>query len=134
MAKILVPSMHFSSKLHLHASPHHPLSDSNNPRHGDLRHSGSLKDLQITAELLNSQPHPHKIVVAGNHDTGRFVSNDAVTTTRANGRGWNTCDSPLSPHHRNWIFQYLRSQDDWPGAAPEDIDILVTDRLLDISI
>lgn len=35
---------------------------------GDMTQSGSFKELQVTLDWLNAQPHPHKIVIAGNHD------------------------------------------------------------------
>lgn len=35
---------------------------------GDLTQSGSFEELQVALDWLKSQPHPHKIVIAGNHD------------------------------------------------------------------
>ncbi|KAG8824530.1 hypothetical protein FRC19_001598 [Serendipita sp. 401] len=35
---------------------------------GDLTHSGRFKHLEHTAAWLKELPHPHKIVIAGNHD------------------------------------------------------------------
>lgn len=36
---------------------------------GDLGNAGTVSELQAQIDWLNSLPHPHKIVVAGNHDT-----------------------------------------------------------------
>jgi predicted phosphodiesterase len=35
---------------------------------GDLTQSGSFEQLQLAIDWLRSQPHRHKVVVAGNHD------------------------------------------------------------------
>ena len=35
---------------------------------GDMTQAGSLQELQVTVDWLKAQPHPTKIVVAGNHD------------------------------------------------------------------
>jgi len=35
---------------------------------GDLTEGGTLSELQATLDWLHSQPHRHKIVIAGNHD------------------------------------------------------------------
>jgi hypothetical protein len=103
----------------------------------------------MTIAWLNAQPHPHKIVVAGNHDIlldkscdredkaesqrerlnwGKciYLENDAVTVTCANGRRLKIYGSPLSPCHGNWAFQYPRNQDKWSGTVPNDTDVLVT--------
>lgn len=101
---------------------------------GDLTQSGSLEELEASIAWLNSQPHPHKIVVAGNHDRlldrncSRskkatverkgldwgdciYLDNDTTTITCTNGRRLKIYGSPLSPRHGNWAFQYPRDQD-----------------------
>jgi len=35
---------------------------------GDLTRHGSLNDVQEFNDFLGTLPHPHKIVIAGNHD------------------------------------------------------------------
>ncbi|KAM5352369.1 hypothetical protein ACJ41O_005092 [Fusarium nematophilum] len=136
------------------------ISDTHNTQHelphgdilihaGDLTLSGSLEELQATISWLSSQPHPHKILVAGNHDilldkacdrlgTAAaeraeldwgdciYLEDEATTITCANGRRFKIYASPLTPRHGNWAFQYPRSQDVWAGTVPEDTDILVT--------
>ncbi|KAK0744283.1 Metallo-dependent phosphatase-like protein [Apiosordaria backusii] len=123
---------------------------------GDLTQSGSLQELQGTVTWLRAQPHPVKIVVAGNHDllldefytghhansfdnlTGKaackminwgdiiYLENSEATVTCANGRQLRVYGSPRSPRHGNWAFQYPRSEDVWTGATPEGVDILIT--------
>ncbi|KAH6612921.1 Metallo-dependent phosphatase-like protein [Chaetomium sp. MPI-SDFR-AT-0129] len=46
---------------------------------GDLTQSGTLAELQTTLAWLRSQPHPVKIVVAGNHDLLLDPSCDSTT-------------------------------------------------------
>ncbi|KAG9632525.1 hypothetical protein KCU69_g20257, partial [Aureobasidium melanogenum] len=36
---------------------------------GDLTQAGTPKELQAQLDWLNSLPHTHKVVIAGNHDT-----------------------------------------------------------------
>lgn len=117
---------------------------------GDLTQSGSLKELQATVDWLRAQPHPIKIVVAGNHDvlldpsyaaSGRvsseakgdldwgdliYLEDAATTVTCPNGRRLRVYGSPRSPRHGNWAFQYLRSDDVWAGTVPAGVDILIT--------
>lgn len=112
---------------------------------GDLTQSGTLKELQAALDWLRAQPHAHKIVIAGNHDTildpsrdpgderARLewgditcLCNESATVHCANGRRLLVYGSPLSPRHGNWAFQYPRSEDVWAGAVPDGVDVLVT--------
>ncbi|SCO77617.1 related to phosphoesterases [Fusarium oxysporum] len=116
---------------------------------GDLTQSGSLGELKATIAWLNSQPHTHKVVVAGNHDLlldqgcdrrGQaaaegecldwgdciYLENETTTVTCDSGRSLKIYGCPLSPRHGNWSFQYPRSKDVWSGTVPNDIDVLVT--------
>lgn len=112
---------------------------------GDLTQSGTLKELQAALDWLRAQPHAHKIVIAGNHDTildpsrdpgeerarldwgdMTYLCNESATIQCANGRRLLVYGSPLSPRHGNWAFQYPRSEDVWAGAVPDGVDILVT--------
>jgi predicted phosphodiesterase len=117
---------------------------------GDLTQSGFLKELQASVDWLRAQPHPIKIVIAGNHDlcldanfqhlTGHadtqgepldwgdiiYLQNTETTVTCHNGRSIRIYGSPYSPRHGNWAFQYPRSEDVWKGKIPDNIDILVT--------
>lgn len=112
---------------------------------GDLTQGGTLQELQAALDWLNAQPHAHKIVVAGNHDTildpsrdqggerarldwghVTYLCNESATVQCANGRRLLVYGSPLSPRHGNWAFQYPRSEDVWAGAVPGGVDILIT--------
>lgn len=121
---------------------------------GDLTQSGTLKELQAALAWLQSQPHPVKIVVAGNHDilldpdqdrSAPSAPDDAARQRRAlvwgdivylenaektivcpNGRHLRIYGSPLSPRHGNWAFQYPRPKDVWKDKAPPGVDILIT--------
>jgi calcineurin-like phosphoesterase family protein len=116
---------------------------------GDLTNSGSFEELQAAVRWLNSLPHAHKVIVAGNHDRllDRAVADDEgtkkerrrfewgnvvylqdqpVSITCSEKRRLNIFGSPWSPKHGNWAFQYVRSYDRWKDVIPSDIDILVT--------
>jgi predicted phosphodiesterase len=119
---------------------------------GDLTQSGSLAELQAAVSWLRTQPHPVKIVVAGNHDllldascdsrrgagdavaqrkaidwgSIIYLENSEATITCPNGRRLRVYGSPRSPRHGNWAFQYPRGEDVWAGAVPQGIDVLVT--------
>ncbi|KAL2153156.1 hypothetical protein VTH82DRAFT_4311 [Thermothelomyces myriococcoides] len=121
---------------------------------GDLTQSGSLRELQAALDWLRAQPHPVKIVVAGNHDLlldpdcdGRrgtqkstaasergavdwgniiYLENASTTITCPNGRQLRVYGSPLSARHGNWAFQYPRGENVWEGTVPSGIDVLVT--------
>ncbi|ROV96001.1 hypothetical protein VMCG_07996 [Cytospora schulzeri] len=123
---------------------------------GDLTQSGSFEELQAALDWLKRQPHPHKIVIAGNHDllldssldttaAGRgteaaaqrrqldwgdmiYLQDSTTDITCTNGRRLRVHGSPRSPRHGNWAFQYPRpeAQKTWRGMIPDDIDILIT--------
>lgn len=47
-----------------------PISDGDLLIHaGDLANSGSLSEIQAQLDWLNTLPHPHKVLVCGNHDS-----------------------------------------------------------------
>lgn len=112
---------------------------------GDLTKSGTLEEIQAALDWLKAQPHAHKIVIAGNHDTIldpsrdagderarldwgdiTYLCNESVTVQCSNGRKLLVFGSPLSPQYGNWAFQYPRSEDVWAGTVPDGVDILVT--------
>lgn len=114
---------------------------------GDLTQSGTLQELQTALDWINSLPHAHKIVIAGNHDLlldqtfqpresaaresivwGNiiYLNNKTTTITTANGRRLKVYGSPQSKRHGNWAFQYPHTQDVWRGQIPTDVDILIT--------
>ncbi|KAJ6103156.1 hypothetical protein N7486_005583 [Penicillium sp. IBT 16267x] len=120
---------------------------------GDLTQSGSLKEMQNALNWLQAQPHPTKIVVAGNHDllldpcqdpvsskteTAQaerqildwgdiiYLENSETTVVCANGRRLRIYGSPHSPRHGTPAFQFPRSEDIWANTIPKDVDVLVT--------
>ncbi|UKZ72400.1 hypothetical protein TrVFT333_000029 [Trichoderma virens FT-333] len=117
---------------------------------GDLTQSGSFAELQTTVSWLRSLPHPHKIVIAGNHDTYLdpnwgdrsktshdereevdwgdiiYLRDERHTLKCANGRHITVYGSPWTPKQGNWAFQYPRAVNIWNGKVPREIDILVT--------
>ncbi|KAL1970034.1 hypothetical protein VTN77DRAFT_6439 [Rasamsonia byssochlamydoides] len=116
---------------------------------GDLTQSGSGQELQATIDWLNTLPHRHKIVIAGNHDLvldSAFVHvnkdearrrdtiqwgnvvylQDHSVTLDVNGRSIKVFGSPWTPRHGNWAFQYPRTEDIWRERMPSDVDVLIT--------
>ncbi len=106
---------------------------------GDLCRGGRLDELRAAADWLHSLPHPHKLVVAGNHDwcfvrerqAALDVLGSGVTYLEDSGavidgvRFWGT---PWQPAYNNWAFNLPRGE---PLAArwaliPAGTDVLVT--------
>jgi hypothetical protein len=114
---------------------------------GDLTQSGSLSELQKTLDWLNTFPHTHKVVVAGNHDllldktitatdhderdalkwgSLIYLQDSSTSLTFPGGRSLKVYGSPWTRKHGNWAFQYPRGEDRWSNTIPDDIDVLVT--------
>lgn len=105
---------------------------------GDLTGRGSLPELERVADWLRSQPHAHKVVIAGNHDFAlqrnpaaaralfhglTFLEDNEVTV--AGLRIWG---SPWQPWFHDWAFNARRGPEidaKWQ-LIPEGIDVLVT--------
>lgn len=110
---------------------------------GDLTSMGTFMEIKNAGEWLASQPHPHKIVIAGNHDflfekdqnLARLALGSGVTYLQDEGIGitisgitYSIWGSPWTPRFYDWAFQ-LGSQkpaDKHWGKIPRDLDILVT--------
>ena len=105
---------------------------------GDLTRSGSLDELPDFVDWIESLPHAHKIVIAGNHDWC-FQRQPEMATSMLEGcaylqdqavtvDGIRFYGSPWQPWFHDWAFN-LR-----PGAEiaanwdliPSGIDVLVT--------
>ncbi|KAG5917596.1 hypothetical protein E4U42_007184 [Claviceps africana] len=122
---------------------------------GDLTNGGSFQELQDQLDWLSSLPHPHKVVIAGNHDRlldADFIARfpDKICETKgasradlnwhdlhylchasktlrfANGRSLRIFGSPQMPLCGTFAFQYPPIRDVWAGAVPPDTDILLT--------
>ncbi|KAG2054268.1 Metallo-dependent phosphatase [Suillus hirtellus] len=114
---------------------------------GDLTHSGTPCELQVTFDWLVSLPHEHKIIIAGNHDTylqtaegrpcvhtwrdrGIIYLEDKAHTIQVCGRTFKIFGSPFTPQHSNGAFQYPHmgitgTPSHW-SVIPNDTDILIT--------
>lgn len=110
--------------------------------------NGSIAEVQEQLTWLNSLPHAHKVVIAGNHDVGldpalkqqqekkleldwRSVTclNESSTTIAVRDRVLRIYGSPMTPRYGNWAFQYALTSsttDPWKDAVPESTDILIT--------
>jgi Icc-related predicted phosphoesterase len=106
---------------------------------GDLCRRGTLDELRPAAEWIRSQPHRHKVVVAGNHDWCFIREPEEARKALGEGviylqdgeavfdgvRFWG---SPWQPEFMEWAFNLPRGD---PLAAkwaliPAGIDVLIT--------
>lgn len=106
---------------------------------GDLLREGTLQELEPVAQWLHTLPHPHKIIIAGNHDvcfqTQReqacellgseihYLEDSGVTLEGI--RFWG---SPWTPRIHDWAFMYSSrecARSKW-AQIPDDTDILIT--------
>lgn len=114
---------------------------------GDVTQRGTLKEMQTSLDWLTSLPHPHKLLIAGNHDIlldpadphadpaarsaldwgdVKYLNDEATIIKCSNDREIKVYGSPHTPRHGNWAFQYPRDRDVWQGRVPVDTDVLVT--------
>ena len=105
---------------------------------GDLSMRGELEDVDAFSSWLASLPHPHKIVIAGNHDfcferqpdeararlTGCIYLKDEAC--QVDGvRFWG---SPWQPWFFDWAFNLQRGDEiaaKW-ARIPDDTEVLIT--------
>ncbi len=105
---------------------------------GDLSPKGRVKEIKDFNNWLKRLPHPHKIVIAGNHDflfeeqpeeaqallTHATYLEDSGTEIE----GIKIWGSPITPWFFDWAFNRKRGEDikqSWE-KIPEDTDILIT--------
>jgi predicted phosphohydrolase len=105
---------------------------------GDMTNMGALHELHDFNEWLGTLPHPHKVVIAGNHDwcwerdkaaalkilTHAYYLEDSAMTIEGI-RIWGT---PWQPEFHHWAFNLPRGnalREKWALIAP-DTDILIT--------
>ncbi|KAF9267944.1 metallophosphoesterase domain-containing protein 1 [Marasmius fiardii PR-910] len=100
---------------------------------GDLTVSGTQEELDGVLSWLNSQPHPHKFFIAGNHDTcladpethlhvsttypGLTYLQETSAQITIRRRKLRIYGSPYTPKHGSWVFQYLRVHPPWYSAT-----------------
>lgn len=109
--------------------------------------------MQRQIDWLNTLDHPHKIVIAGNHDTyldprsrRTLAKEDTepglnwgnihylqhrkidLAFPQRGGRKLKIYAAPQIPAegHPDWAFTYPHDEDAWTETVPSDIDILVT--------
>lgn len=105
---------------------------------GDMTSRGTLESIAKFNEYLGTLPHPHKIVIAGNHDFGFERTPEAARALITNAiyledqeveiEGLRIYGSPWQPWFFSWAFNLQRGEEiraKW-DLIPEGIDILVT--------
>lgn len=107
---------------------------------GDCCNHGTLAELGFFAEWWRALPHPHKILVAGNHDwpfelTSRLAQDTLGPETHyledrmVTVAGLRIYGSPWTPAFQGWAFNLPRTngslEQRW-GNIPERLDVLVT--------
>jgi predicted phosphodiesterase len=120
---------------------------------GDLSQYGLFDEIQAQLDWLNTQPHRHKVVIAGNHDLildeefvkmhpdreldqpGKsrgdlkwgqviYLHNSSVEV-ECNGRTLKIYGSPMTPKCGNFGFQHDPDKDIWANTVPDGTDILL---------
>lgn len=106
---------------------------------GDLTMNGHPKNLRKVADWIRSQPHEHKIVIAGNHDAflenapnhAKYFLGPGITYLENEGcevMGLRIWGSPITPTFYNWAFMADRGAPIryyW-DQIPADLDVLIT--------
>ncbi len=105
---------------------------------GDLSNSGTLIEMERFNAFLEKLPHPHKVVIAGNHDFAlerqapeaeklltacHYLKDRQVVV-----EGLKIYGSPWQPWFFDWAFNLRRGSplaEKW-AQIPNDTDILVT--------
>ncbi|KAM0343997.1 hypothetical protein ACHAPU_008055 [Fusarium lateritium] len=116
---------------------------------GDLTNAGTIADIQKQLDWLREQPHPVKVVVAGNHDSwfdqnsrkeedarsgakpdmdGLVYLESGLTVQKVKGRTVNIFGVPDVPNigPKDFAFQYAQDKHPWMSKVPPQTDILVT--------
>lgn len=123
---------------------------------GDLTNDGTIAEIQAQIDWLDSLPHPHKIAIAGNHDTWldpksrltfskedqigtldwktiNYLQHSSVSIKFSNSddgcvRTLRIYGAPQIPAcgGSSFAFQYPRNLDAWTETIPAGIDVLVT--------
>lgn len=118
---------------------------------GDLANLGSPAEIQRQLDWLDSLPHEHKVVIAGNHDryldprsrrtlssqdrqarlnwkSLKYLQHNAVNLKFSNGRQLKVYGAPQTPADKkdDFAFRYPRGSDAWSNTIPKDLDVLVT--------
>jgi calcineurin-like phosphoesterase family protein len=119
---------------------------------GDLTQTGNIPKLQAQLNWLNSQPHQHKILIAGNHDKvldADFIANNpqrdfggsvkdlqwgnvvylkensVVLKVGKSKKGVKIWGSPMTPKADGGGFRYHPKTNIWKDRIPRDTDIVL---------
>jgi Icc-related predicted phosphoesterase len=106
---------------------------------GDLTMSGKLPEVIQALAWLESMPHPHKVVIAGNHDfcfqkddrAAKWFKNAGIhylQDSEVTVEGLRIWGSPWQPEFHDWAFNLPRGKEikaKW-DSIPAGIDVLVT--------
>lgn len=105
---------------------------------GDFTNFGRVAEIERFDRWLGTLPHPHKVVVAGNHDflferkpararalitSARYLEDEACEVD-----GLRLWGSPWQPWFHDWAFNLARGPElasKW-ALVPDDVDVLVT--------
>ncbi|KAF5017452.1 hypothetical protein F66182_10622 [Fusarium sp. NRRL 66182] len=116
---------------------------------GDLTNAGTVADIQKQLNWLREQPHPLKVVIAGNHDSwfdkksrreedvrsgaeldmdGLIYLESGLSVQKIKGRTVNIFGVPDIPNigPKEFAFQYAEDKHPWLSKVPPQTDILVT--------
>jgi Icc-related predicted phosphoesterase len=109
---------------------------------GDFSHKGRTAECLDFLKWFDTQPHKHKVFIAGNHELGveqnpdifrAMVKEVAPSCHYLNEQsieldGWKIFGSPWTPHFYNWAFNAHRGpeiQAHW-DKIPNDTEILIS--------
>ncbi|OCH93804.1 Metallo-dependent phosphatase [Obba rivulosa] len=112
---------------------------------GDLSSWGTLAQLQVTLDWIQTLPHPVKILIAGNHDDVDaaqavfysqqlrdagiyYLEHESVQIVTDNGRKWEIYGSPSAPRYAIGAFQYETKEEgnEIYKEIPPSTEILLT--------
>jgi Icc-related predicted phosphoesterase len=131
----------FISDTHsLHGRMAHPVPDGDVLIHcGDFCGRSTLNDVSIFSTWFSAFPHPHKVLIAGNHDwplanddwqeaEARLSEFEYLHDTSVTIDGVKFYGSPYQPEFFNWAFNLPRGEPlalKW-AQIPEDTNVLLT--------
>jgi Icc-related predicted phosphoesterase len=106
---------------------------------GDICGYGTLDELKVFDDFLSGLPHPHKLLVAGNHDwpfarvdpsEAKLLVKNAIylMDSGIEIEGIKFWGSPWQPEFYNWAFNLPRGPElarTW-AKIPDDTDVLIT--------
>ncbi len=105
---------------------------------GDFCSFGTIEEAQAFASFFRALPHPHKVIIAGNHDCclerddslapQLFSGCHYLFDSGARAAGLRFYGSPFQPWFLDWAFNLPRGKalaDKW-AQIPAGLDVLIT--------